>query len=285
MLHYAAASGKTLFSMSENPVFQPLKLFERETMQGIRIVLADIDDTLTTDGKLTAAAYTAMERLSQVGIQVAPVTGRPAGWCDHIARMWPVAGIVGENGAFYYSYNDETRRMIRVYAQDDATRHANRQRLEQLATEILAAVPGAAISADQFARDTDLAIDFREDVAPLPQRDIDRIVAIFEAAGATAKVSSIHVNGWFGDHDKLTMARRFLSDVLSIDPETENTVVAYIGDSPNDAPMWRYFKNGIGVASALAYKGRLAAEPKYVTVRKSGDGFVELAEALINAAK
>ncbi len=285
MLHYAAASGKTLFSMSDNPVFQPLKLFDREALRDVRVLLADIDDTLTTDGKLTGEAYTAMEQLSQIGIHVAPVTGRPAGWCDHIARMWPVVRIVGENGAFYYNCNDETRRMMRVYAQDDATRRANRQRLERLATEILSAVPGVAISADQFARDTDLAIDFCEDVTPLPQSYIDRIVAVFEAAGATAKVSSIHVNGWFGDHDKLTMARRFLNDVLSIDVERENTAVAYIGDSPNDAPMWRYFKNSIGVANALAYKGRLAAEPKYVTTRESGAGFMELAEALIDAAK
>lgn len=254
-------------------------------MRRIRVVLTDIDDTLSTDGKITAAAYTAMERLQNAGIQVAPITGRPAGWCDHIARMWPVAGIIGENGAFYYSYDAATRRMHRVYAQTDSIRLANRQRLDRLATEILAAVPGAAISADQFARDTDLAIDFREDVKPLASDEIDRIVALFEAEGATAKVSSIHVNGWFGDHDKLTMAKTFLADVLSINAEAENTVVAYIGDSPNDAPMWGYFENAIGVANAAQYKGALAAEPKYVCQRESGAGFVEFAEQLLGALK
>lgn len=285
MLHYGGTSRKARVFMENTTTFQSLDRFEPSTRKAVRIVLADIDDTLTTDGRLTAAAYTAMERLENTGVFVAPVTGRPAGWCDQIARMWPVAGVIGENGAFYYRYDRAARRMHRVYAQDAAVRRANRETLERLAREILEAVPGAAVSADQFARDTDLAIDFCEDVAALPPAEVARIVALFEDAGAVAKVSSIHVNGWFGVHDKLTMAKRFLTETLSIDPETQNRAVAFIGDSPNDAPMWSYFENGVAVANARRFRGQLSAEPRYVTRHEAGAGFVEFAEALIDAVK
>ena len=139
-----------------------------ETARSVTTLFADIDDTLTTDGRLPAAAYAALEALSEAGVSVAPITGRPAGWCDMIARMWPVAGVVGENGAFYFSYHASDRRMRRVFATPDQQRAENRQRLERVRARILAEVPGAAISADQHYREADLAIDFCEDVPPLP---------------------------------------------------------------------------------------------------------------------
>lgn len=268
--------------MPENTTFLPLTSLTEAARKNIRVVLLDIDDTLTTDGRLTAAAYTALENLSANGYRVAPVTGRPAGWCDHIARMWPVDGVIGENGAFYYSYDRAARRMTRLHAQDADTRAANRRKLQDLAREITAAVPGSAVASDQFARDTDLAIDFCEDVEPLPEEAVARIASMFEAAGAVAKISSIHVNGWFGAHDKLTMAGRFLRDRLAIDPETENAAVAFIGDSPNDAPMWAHFEQGFAVGNVRRFTGQLAAPPRYVTPSEGGAGFVEFAEALLS---
>lgn len=281
MLHYAAGSRKACDLMVKHSILRPLSEFDAAARANVRVILADIDDTITTDGRLTAAAYAALERLHNAGFLVAPVTGRPAGWCDHIARMWPVAGVIGENGAFYYRYDTETRAMSRVHAQDAKTRAENRRKLARLATEIMAAVPGAAISADQFARDTDLAIDFCEDVPRLPDEAVVRIVNHFEAADAVAKVSSIHVNGWFGNHDKLTMAKRFLRDVAAIDVERQNQTVAYIGDSPNDAPMWAYFENSFGVANVRPFKDRLSAAPRYVTSAEAGAGFAEFAEMFL----
>lgn len=271
--------------MSEKTTFLPLTALPEAAKKGIRVVLADIDDTLTTDGRLTAAAYTALQSLSANGFRVAPVTGRPAGWCDHIARMWPVDGIIGENGAFYYSYDRAARRMIRVYDQDADTRARHRRRLDDLAREIIAAVPGSAVASDQFARDTDLAIDFCEDVEALSEAAVARIAAMFESAGAVAKVSSIHVNGWFGAHDKLTMTERFLADRLQIDPTAENAAVAFIGDSPNDAPMWAHFEQSFAVGNVRRFTGQLAAEPRYVTISEGGAGFVEFAEALLSAVR
>ncbi len=211
--------------------FQPLSRFAPEARARLRGVLFDIDDTLTTEGRLTAEAYGALTRLHAAGLLVAPITGRPAGWCDHIARLWPVDAVVGENGAFYFRYDAENRKLIKRFIASDAERIGNRRRLEKLRTEILAAVPGAAVASDQRYREADLAIDFREDVDPLPQDDIDRIVAIFEAAGAAAKVSSIHVNGWFGDYDKLTTTRIMLDECFGIDFEAEKDRFVFAGDS------------------------------------------------------
>jgi hypothetical protein len=224
-----------------------------------------------------------MERLRAAGLVVVPITGRPAGWCDHIARMWPVDGVVGENGAFYFRYRDDERRMVRVYARDAATRAEDRVRLEALRARILAAVPGAALAADQAYREADLAIDFREDVAPLPPEAIDRIVALFRVEGASAKVSSIHVNGWFGTYDKLTMTRRLLAQEFARDMEEERARIVFAGDSPNDSPMFRFFPNAVGVANVRDFAGRLEHEPAWVTPSPGADGFVELADALLEA--
>src|SRR5262245_6826182 len=171
---------------------RPLHELPHQDCREVEAVLLDIDDTLTTDGRLEPQAYAAVGQLQAAGLRVIPVTGRPAGWCDLIARFWPVDGVVGENGAFYYRYDHAGRRMRRVHAVGDEGRQKDRARLERIAARILVEVPGAALSADQPFRVADLAIDYCEDVAPLPRGDIDRIVAIFEAEGATAKVSSIH---------------------------------------------------------------------------------------------
>jgi HAD superfamily hydrolase (TIGR01484 family) len=262
---------------------RPLNEFSAELRRGLRFVLTDIDDTLTLDGLMPSAVFAAMERLGEAGLVVIPVTGRPAGWCDHIARMWPVDAIVGENGAFYFSYDRADRKMVRHYWKSAGEREADRRRLADLGARILDAVPDAAISADQGYREADLAIDHCEDIAPLPEREIDRIAAMFEEAGATAKVSSIHVCGWFGDYDKLTMTRVMLTDLYGLDAESALESVVFVGDSPNDAPMFAHFPHSVGVANVRDFAGRIAAEPTWVTEARGGHGFVELADALIAA--
>jgi len=248
---------------------------------GIRFVLTDIDDTLTSEGRLTAAAYNALERLSGRGLKIIPVTGRPAGWCDMIARFWPVDAVIGENGAFYFRYDHERRVMQRSYWLDDAERAAARRRLAMLADRIVAAVPGAGIAADQAYREADLAIDYREDVSPLHERDVERIAVLVREAGATAKVSSIHVNGWFGDWDKLAMTRRLFRDVYGIDLAGERDRAVFIGDSPNDEPMFGFFPLSVGVANVRPYLAQMRARPAFVTAAEAGAGFVEFCDALL----
>lgn len=260
---------------------QPLDRFSPAARRRIRGVLTDIDDTLTTEGKLTAAAYDALERLQAGGLLTFAITGRPAGWCDHIARMWPVDGVVGENGAFYFRYDDARRVMIRRYAKSTEERQQDQRKLDAIREAVLAEVPGAAVAADQSYREADLAIDFCEDVPPLAQESVARIVSIFERFGATAKVSSIHVNGWFGTYDKLTTSCRFLREELDLDAEAAAETIVFVGDSPNDAPMFGFFPNAVGVANVLRFEDALSAAPRWVTSQPSARGFAELADLLL----
>ncbi|MEE9317586.1 MAG: HAD-IIB family hydrolase [Rhodospirillales bacterium] len=262
---------------------QPLDAFPEDALGRIKAVLCDIDDTLTTDGRLTAGAYAALERLQGAGFLVLPITGRPAGWCDHIARMWPVDAVVGENGAFYFRYDRSTRTFTKQFQMTEAERAENRKRMEAVLDEILETVPGAALASDQPYRESDLAIDYCEDVPRLSGAQVDRIVEIFTRAGATAKVSSVHVNGWFGDYDKLTMTGRALKECFGLNMDADKDAIVFVGDSPNDAPMFEYFPNAIGVANIADFEGRLPALPAFVTEAPGGAGFAEVAETLLRA--
>ena len=262
---------------------RPLTDFPLAARAKIRGMLCDIDDTLTTDGRLTATAYAALEALQNAGMLVVAVTGRPAGWCDHIARMWPVDGVVGENGAVYFCYDHAKHQMQRRFVDDDVTRAAHRRKLAAIRDRIIAAVPGCAVAADQHYRETDLAIDFCEDVPRLPQPAVEKIAALMQGAGLTAKVSSIHVNGWFGVYDKLSMTHNLLRDCFATDLDERKGDFVFAGDSPNDAPMFAYFPHAVGVANIKAFAGQLAAEPAYVTTAASGAGFCELANFLLAA--
>ncbi len=261
---------------------RPLRTITPGTFSEIRYILTDIDDTLTLAGKLPASAYGALWRLAAAGYQVIPVTGRPAGWCDLIARQWPVAGVVGENGALYFRYDEVRRVMVRHYWKTVEERAVDRTRLAAIREEVLRIVPGCAVAADQAYREADLAIDFCEDVTPLSQEAIEAIAECFTRAGAIAKISSIHVNGWYGDYDKLAMSRRFFSDIFTIDIEKNRHQVLYVGDSPNDAPMFGFFPHSIGVANVLNFSKQLEYQPAWVTKKKGGDGFAELTDFLLS---
>jgi HAD superfamily hydrolase (TIGR01484 family) len=261
---------------------KPFRSFPQSIKTNIHFVLTDIDDTLTLNGKLPARAFAAMEKLQQKGIQVLPITGRPAGWCDHIARMWPVAGVVGENGAFYFRYDDAHKKMRRRYFASERNRQESQLKLEKLKHDILEKVPGSGVSADQAYREADLAIDFCEDVSRLSDEAIDRIVGLFEEAGAQAKVSSIHVNGWFGQYDKLTMTKIFFEDIFNQKLSACKDQVIFTGDSPNDGPMFTYFPHSVGVANLLDFKSRLEHEPAWITDAPGGRGFAEMVDILLS---
>lgn len=262
---------------------QPLSALGANVLRQIRGVFFDIDDTLTTAGRLTAHAYAAMERLKDAGCIIVPITGRPAGWCDHIARMWPVDAVVGENGAFYFRYDHKTCKMEKRFLQSEQERAKHRRRLEALRATILAEIPSAGVSSDQLYREADLAIDYCEDVPRLAQAEVEKIVKLFEQAGATAKISSIHVNGWFGHYDKITMTRVMMRELFEIDLDEAKDQFMFIGDSPNDAPSFAYFPHAVGVANVRDFAGRLKTEPAYVTDKRCGEGFVEVVQALLSA--
>jgi hypothetical protein len=211
------------------------------------------------------------------------VTGRPAGWCDHIARMWPVSAVVGENGAFYYAYDRNTRRMQRVFLIGERERLEGQRRLERLRQRVLAEVPGCRIAADQSFRLTDLAVDYSEDVVPaLDDQAVDAICRIAAEEGATAKVASIHVNCWYGRFDKLTGVRRLLQDRgQDLDePEVQGGLL-FSGDAPNDEPMFAILPNTVAVANLRRFLPRLAHPPAYITDQKSAAGFAEAVQVVL----
>jgi HAD superfamily hydrolase (TIGR01484 family) len=245
----------------------------------VHCLFTDIDDTLTDHGQLHADAYTALWKLKEAGIEIVPVTGRPAGWCEMIARFWPVHGIVGENGGFYFRYHD--KKMQRHFVFDEPTRLENQRKLEKIHREVLQEVPGCAIASDQFSRLMDLAVDFAEDVGPLTESAIDQIVDVFKRNGAQAKVSSIHVNGWFGEYDKLSMCKEYVKRELGKDLAVTNGEFAFAGDSPNDEPMFEYFENSFAVANIKNFLSRITHKPKFIAGKEGGGGFVEIAERLI----
>lgn len=245
----------------------------------IKFVLTDIDDTITTEGLLPLESYEAIWKLKKNNIKVIPVTGRPAGWCDMIARLWPVDGVIGENGGLYYRYSNH--KMHRWNYANETTQILNRQKLNIIAEEIRTTVPNSAISADQFCRVYDLAIDFCEDIPKLSQTEIDTIVQIFHNHGAEAKVSSIHVNGWFGSFNKVSTAQLFLKTEFKLSNEDILNSCAYIGDSPNDEPLFANFRHTFGVANILNFKKQMTHLPQYIASKTSGEGFCEIAEQIL----
>jgi HAD superfamily hydrolase (TIGR01484 family) len=262
---------------------KPLAEFPIEARRAIRGVLADIDDTLTTHGRLHAVAYAALERLREAGYLVIPVTGRPAGWCDHIARMWPVDAVVGENGAFWFRHDAKQGRLVKRYVIGEAERASRARRMDAIAARILAEVPGCGIASDQPYREADLAIDFCEDVPRLGRDAVARIVALMQSEGLTAKVSSIHVNGWFGGYDKLSTTRLALAEDFGVDLDRDRERYVFAGDSPNDQPMFAFFPNAVGVANVREMADLMETLPRYVAPSPGSAGFAEIAAALLAA--
>ena len=263
--------------MTQGKKLKDLNSLKREN---IKYILCDIDDTLTNEGKLFSEAYDALWRLHKHGFKIIPITGRPAGWCEMIARLWPVDGVVGENGAFYFYYDNQ--QMHRRFMQTESERKSNQQKLDLIKDEVLNQVAGSAVASDQFCRAVDLAIDFCEDVQPLNHEDVLKIVNIFKSHGAEAKISSIHVNGWFGQHDKLTTTLTYLKDRWNIhDKDQLQNEILYIGDSPNDEPMFKYFKNSVGVKNIEPYLNELTFPPQYICTEEGGLGFQELTKQLL----
>jgi HAD superfamily hydrolase (TIGR01484 family) len=258
----------------------PIEKLTSRDAAGIRYVLMDIDDTLTREGKLAAASYSALWELHHAGLKVIPVTGRSAGWCDLIAREWPVDGVIGENGALAFWEERNGRPVLRQSFHPNAVRNTHPV-MERIRERVLEEIPGARIAKDQFARIFDLAIDFAEEDPVLSLDAAGKIRLIAEAEGAMAKVSSIHVNIWMGVYDKLSMTERFLSERFGWRIGAGDREVVFVGDSPNDEPMFARFPLACAVVNIRRYTALIRCEPAFVASRECGEGFAEIAETLL----
>jgi HAD superfamily hydrolase (TIGR01484 family) len=259
---------------------QALAALPAAALSGVLGMLTDIDDTLTTDGEITADALQALVQLRAAGMSVVATTGRPMGWSEPFARDWPLDAIVAENGAVALF---RERGSLRIeYAQDAATRERNTHRLRDTAARVLREVPQARLASDSAGRVTDIAIDHNEH-AQLGADQIEQVVALMRAQGMNATVSSIHINGWFGKHTKLSGARWIVRRLFGRDIDAELERWVYVGDSTNDQLMFGHFPISVGVANLLRFESELQVWPVYLTQRERGAGFAEVARQLLKA--
>lgn len=259
---------------------KPWAALPAQTARSVQGVLTDIDDTLTTEGAITEDAMRALQALRDAGLPVIAITGRPMGWSRPFALDWPIDAIVAENGSVALFREGDSLSV--EYSQDEATRTANADRLAAAAQRVLAEVPGTALSRDSGGRVTDIAIDHAE-FARLSQAQIDEVVRVMREEGMHATVSSIHINGWYGEHTKLTGARWIVQRLLGRDVEAELGQWVYVGDSTNDQLMFGHFPLSVGVANLLQFADQLSVWPAYVTQAERGAGFLEVAQRLIAA--
>lgn len=259
----------------------PLSRWPARQRRNVVGVFTDIDDTLTTAGAITGDALQALGALKDAGLQVIAITGRPVGWSAPFARVWPVDAIVVENGAVAL-VPDSSGGLRKLYRQDAETRAANFARMRHVAQQVLRAVPGATLSRDSPGRETDIAIDHGE-FTHLPADRIAHAVRIMQSEGMSATVSSIHINGWFGEHDKLVGAHWVVRELHGRDLASEMNRWAYVGDSTNDQLMFEAFAHSIGVANIRRFAAELRHWPRYVTQGERGAGFAEVASALLAA--
>jgi HAD superfamily hydrolase (TIGR01484 family) len=257
---------------------QPWATCPAEALRAASGVLTDIDDTLTRDGAIEPAALAALHALQAAAVPVVAITGRPLGWSERFARDWPLAAIVPENGAV--SLIRDGDRVLTEYAQDETTRRRNARRLREVAARVLAEVPGTTLARDSAGRVTDIAIDHGE-FAQLDDRTIDRVVALMREEGMAATVSSIHINGWFGEHDKLSGARWMARRLF--DRELDAARWVYVGDSTNDQTMFGHFALSVGVANLRDFAAQLHTWPAYITDGERGTGFAEVAQRVLEA--
>jgi HAD superfamily hydrolase (TIGR01484 family) len=263
-------------TLAPPPVFQPPVLG----------VLTDIDDTLTTDGAITADALQALHRLAAAGVPVVAVTGRPVGWSERFvagSRAWPVAAIVAENGAVALVPDAGAPSGFRKrYRQDADTRAGDHERLQAVLERIEREIPGARRAADSSGRETDIAIDHAE-FARLDAPTVDRVVGAMQAEGLTATVSSIHVNGWLGDHDKPSGAAWIVRELWGRDLMAERDRWVFVGDSRNDEGMFATFPQSVGVANIARVWPLLRHRPRWITLGERGAGFAEVVQAVFGA--
>jgi HAD superfamily hydrolase (TIGR01484 family) len=260
---------------------QPLAHWPLPPRQGLVGLFTDIDDTLTTEGAITPDALEAMAALKQAGLHVVAVTGRPVGWSEPFAATWPVDAIAAENGAVALVPSRDGS-LDKRYQQDAATREHNFARMQTVLERIENRIPGAHRATDSAGRECDIAIDHSE-FTQLGDEKIAEVVAMMRSEGMHATVSSIHVNGWYGDHDKLVGARWIVRQLWGRSLDDEMDRWAYVGDSTNDALMFERFTHSIGVANVRRFEAALPHLPRYVTKNERGAGFAEVAAAVLAA--
>ena len=242
-------------------------------------IFTDIDDTLTTEGSITPDALQALQDLNTAGLMVIPITGRPVGWSIPFAAAWPVNAMVAENGAVALLHDATQNQVRKIYQQDETTRTHNFQEMQRIAKRVIQEIPGTVMAQDSLGRETDIAFDHSE-FHHLSQEQIQQVLKLLQEEGMTATVSSIHINAWFGDHNKWHGAQWILKELTGRDLKQELDQWVYVGDSTNDQVMFEHFTHSVGVANIKRFEKELKHLPKYISKQERGAGFAEVARLL-----
>ena len=259
---------------------QPLSSWPQTAREKIVGVFTDIDDTLTTEGAITADALQALQNLRAAGLMVIPITGRPVGWSIPFAATWPVNAMVAENGAVALFHDASKNQVHKIYQQDLAVRTHNFEQMQRIAQKVLKEIPGTVMAQDLAGRETDIAFDHSE-FHTLTNEQIQQVVQLLQQEGLTATVSSIHINAWFGSHNKWQGAQWILKQLTCRDLKQELDQWVYVGDSTNDQVMFKHFTHSMGVANIKRFAKELKHLPKYMTQQERGAGFAEVTQALL----
>lgn len=260
---------------------KPLSSWPQSDRANIVGVFTDIDDTLTTDGAITPDALQALHDLKAQGLMVIPITGRPVGWSIPFASTWPVDAMVAENGAVALLHNAQTNQVNKIFQQDLATRAHNFKEMQRIAQRVLKEIPGTVMAQDSDGRETDIAFDHSE-FHHLSPAQIQQVLKLLKEEGMTATVSSIHINAWFGDHNKWHGAQWILKELTGRDLQQEINQWVYVGDSTNDQVMFEHFTHSVGVANIRRFEKALQHLPSYITSLERGAGFAEFARLLLS---
>jgi HAD superfamily hydrolase (TIGR01484 family) len=248
----------------------------------VQWVLTDVDDTLTWEGQLPPEALIALADLQRAGLKVVAVTGASAGWCDHIAQLWPVDAVIGENGAFIMEKKAGYLTVTSDISLQDIAK--NQAILKQQVTTILVDYPELNLTLDQSYRLCEVAIDIGQNRVPVAASIIAEVLSKIKQLGANATASSIHINSWYGVHSKKNTSFEFLqSKGLSISDII--TQVCYVGDSLNDQFMFAALPKSVGVANIQNYWEQLLHHPAFIMTQSGGYGFAEFTEQLLTIKK
>lgn len=241
-------------------------------------LLFDLDDTVLDHGSLAAATYAELWRLSERGVPLVAVTGRPASWGEVLARQWPIEGAVTENGAIAVVRQD--RGIARLDRCSPTERQARRGRLRALTDELMSRFPELQLTDDCGGRVSDVTVDIGERVSLPPER-VERAATLARELGARTTRSSVHLHLSLDPDDKASGALRFLHQRLGVRPSAARFRWAFIGDSENDAACFAAFAQSVGVANL---RGRFSLPPRYITRAERGQGFIEATRLLFPEA-
>lgn len=257
--------------------FRPVSELPKKKIQA---VFTDLDDTLTLDGAIDAPTYDALCRLKAAGFWVAIVSGRPAGWADALMRLWPLDAMVFENGAGIFVRGPEKSELVNLASEVPVS--VQKAKLQAIFDGLKRKIPHLKLASDQPYRLFDFAIDFTEDPPRLTKQELELVLAeLARFPEITFKLSSIHVNYWYGTHTKVTACEYLLNGPLKARGIGKENVV-YCGDSPNDEPLFEYFPECMGVQNLMRFADRMKTLPKYLSKKPNGSGFQEIASHLLS---